>query len=1536
MDEQNPPEGVDELAIAIVGMAGRFPGAPDVEAFWRNLREGVEGIRSFTDDELRARGVPEAALRSSDFVKAGAVLEGVDLFDAGFFGYSPREAALMDPQHRAFLECAWEALERSGFEPDGPRSVGVFAGTSLSTYLLFNLLTHRELIEAGDTFQVMIGNDKDFLATRLAYHLDLRGPSLDVQTGCSTSLVATHLACQALLGFQCDVAVAGGVSVDVPQRTGYMHQPGGIASPDGHCRPFDANGQGTVFGSGVGVVVLKRLEDALRDGNPIHAIIRGSAINNDGASKLGFTAPSVEGQVEVIARAQAMAGVTPDQIEYVETHGTGTLLGDPIEVSALTQVFRESTDANRFCALGSVKSNIGHLDAAAGVAGLIKATLAVEHGLIPPTLHFEKPNPNIDWEQSPFFVNAKAQEWRPKSGPRRAGVSSFGIGGTNAHAILEQPPALPATGAGRPWKLLVLSAKTETALEAATQRLAAHLEHHPELELADVAYTLQRGRKTFPHRRFLVCEDTQDAAEALASGDPERLVTESGRLEDRPVVFMFPGGGAQYLRMGEELYAQEPVFREHFDKCAALLRRSAGLALHDIVYPAKTAEEAEAKLTRTSTALPALFVVEYCLARLWMSWGIEPRAMIGHSVGEYVAACLAGVFSLEDALALVCERGRLFERLPRGEMVSVSLSEQDMRPLLGDHLSLAALNGPEQCVVAGDSAAVERLVAELGTRGIEFRRLHIDVAAHSHLVEPILPAFGAFVAKLKLSAPTRPFVSGVSGTWITPAEATSPDYWVRHLRQTVRFGQGIQTLLAEPKHVLLEVGPGRTLSSLARLQIDRASTVITAASMRSPRENQPDGAFLLTTLGRLWQAGVRVPWARVHEGERRRYVVLPTYPFERRRHWMDPRPVHTSAPAASLQKRPEVSDWFYLPSWKRALPPAPPAKAEPQRWLLFVDSHGLGHLLARRLQDAGHTVITVSAGESFCRAGEGAYELQPHRREDYSTLLASLSEEERLPERIVHLWSVGEPEPGEAGRARVQQLGFDSLLLLAQALGALPPAARHLDVLSTGVQAVTGHESLCPDKATVLGPCRVLPREMLRLTCRSIDVELEGSTERTDALVTRLLAELSVPAAGATVALRGHHRWEQSFEPVRLPPAAPRLRQRGTYLITGGLGGIGLVLAEHLARTVQARLVLVGRSSFPARTEWDGWLATHGEADATSRRIQQLRTLESLGAEVLVLRADVGDASRMEAVLQQARDTFGELHGVIHAAGVPAGGLSQFKTAEAVASVFQPKIRGTWVLHTLLRGTPLDFFLLCSSRTAIVGDFGQVEHCAANAFLDAFAQQRAAEGDGPVFAVGWDTWKEVGQAVTTAMPDSLKHLRDALLEHALSSAEGLQVFDRVLSAGLPQVLVSTQDFSAVLANGPALFQDVTASLGDALSSAVADGDVDAAAGAPAGGDLGQKLASIWQRLLGVERVNPHDNFFDLGGNSLIGLKVIAEVKRTLGVDLPTVSLFENPTLGALTRLLGGGPEPEAATTFTERRTRGAQRRDRLLRKLDTK
>ncbi|RKH58570.1 type I polyketide synthase [Corallococcus llansteffanensis] len=1519
MDDTTELPPGSELAIAIVGLAGRFPGAPDVESFWRNLRDGVEGIRFFSDAELLARGVPPERLKDPNFVRAGAVLEDVGGFDAPFFGYSPREAALMDPQHRLFLECAWEALERAGHGLDGDsKSVGVFAGTSLSTYLLFNLRTYPELLASDEAFQVMIGNDKDFLATRLAYHLDLKGPALDVQTGCSTSLVATHLACQALLGFQCDVALAGGVSVDVPQRTGHVHQPGGLATPDGHCRPFDARAQGTLFGNGVGVVVLKRLEDALQDGSPIHAVIRATAINNDGSAKLGFTAPSVDGQAEVIARAQALAEVTPDTVGFVEAHGTGTLLGDPVEVSALTRVFRADSAATAFCALGSVKANIGHLDAAAGVAGLIKATLAVEHGLIPPTLHFDTPNPNIDWASSPFYVSPRAESWRtPGEQPRRAGVSSFGIGGTNAHAILEEAPSRPPSGPSRDSQVLVLSARTEAALEAATRRLASHLEAHPEQSLADVAWTLQVGRKAFAHRRALVCGSREEAVEVLGTVDRERLHAGVAKDGARPVVFLFPGGGAQHVRMGQELYEKEPVFRDAFDACGSLLSRQGGPSLREALYPATGTVEDGTPLPRPSVGLPALFAVEYALAKLWESWSVKAEAFIGHSMGEYVAACLAGVFSLEDALALVAERGRLFEQLPPGAMLSVALPEEQVLALLESSLSLAASNGPSQCVVAGELAAVDAFAARLTEQGVEHRRVHIDVAAHSHLIDPILPAFSAAVRRLKLNPPTRPVVSGVTGTWLTAEEATSPDYWVKHLRQPVRFGQGVRTLLEAPSRVLLEVGPGRTLGSLARLQIDRSAPTGVLTSMRAPREPGSDLRFALQTLGKLWLAGVPVDFRRLSSGESRRRVVLPTYPFEHKHHWMEPRAEQPPA-SAPLERRADPADWFYLPSWKRSLPPTAAATVFPQAWLLFADAGGVAEVLARRLTEGGASVRLVHPGNAFQRLADGGYEVQPSEAASYSALMAALVEDGQRPDRIVHLWSL-DPSGVETAYER----GFLSLLLLAQHLGTLGSREPlHLTVVSTGLHAVTGHEALAPEKATLLGACRVLPRELPGVTCSSVDVEwMPGAAcDAREALASRLVTEVLGSARDSCVALRGAHRWVQDFAPVRLEAPAPtvvsRVRPEGTYLITGGLGAIGLELAEHLARTARARLVLVGRTVLPDRSEWEARVAAPGDADATVNTLRRLLSLEALGARVLVARADVADAAAMAEVLRRTQEKFGALHGVIHAAGIAAGGLAQLRTPEAVAQVLRPKVQGTLVLDALLKDTPLDFLLLCSSRTAYTAEPGQIDHCAACSFQESFAQARSARGL-PTVALAWDTWREVGQAVATDLPEAARRMREAMLAPALSNAEGLDVFTRVLSALPIQVVVSTQDLPTLIARGATLMRDALAT---------PEGPVPDALAVPAD-DVEATLEEIWRRLLGVERVDPHENFFDLGGNSLIGLKVIGEVKRRLGVDVPVVALFANPTLGALARLLAR-PSDEAPPT-TDRRGRGARRREQL-------
>ncbi len=927
------------LEIAVIGMAGRFPGAASIAAYWENLRNAVESIARFDDATLQAAGVDPALLANPRYVKAGAVLGDIEYFDAAFFGYNPREAEMMDPQQRFFLECAWEALEHAGYDPERYHgSIGVYAGCSANSYLIHNLYANPAAIRSVAEMQLLICNDRDFLATQVSYKLNLEGPSVVIQSACSTSLVAIHLACQSLLSGECDMVLAGGVSIGVPHTTGYLYQENGILSPDGHCRTFSAQAQGTVAGSGVGIVVLKRLDDALADRDTIHAVIKGSAINNDGGRKAGYTAPRTEGQARVIRAAQRTAGVDASTIDYIEAHGTGTALGDPIEISALTQAFRANGATQQRCAIGSVKTNIGHLDACAGVAGLIKTVLALKHGQIPPSLHFDAPNPTIDFANSPFYVATELREWRRNGHPRRAGVSSFGIGGTNAHIVLEEAPPASASAPARHWQLLPISARSVAALDQATQNLANYLRQHPEISLADVAYTLQMGRRTFAHRRVLICRDYADALELIERPDPKRVHQASGPLHSRPLVFMFPGQGAQYPGMTQGLYQTEPLFREVIDTCAAQLKPHLGLDLRSVLYPELYAERNTSvnaadqlpALEQTALAQPALFVVEYALAKLWMAWGLQPTALIGHSVGEYVAACLAGVVSLNDALALVAARGRLMQACAPGKMLAVALSEAELTPLLNDQLALAAVNGPQLCVVAGPSAAVTDFAQQLTQRGIHCRPLHTSHAFHSPLMEPVLAPFAALLSQVQLHAPQLPYISNLTGTWISAAQATNPAYWTQQLRQPVRFATGIAELLREEQVILLELGPGQTLSTFARQQIGTRPDQMALSTLRHPQDQSDDRAVALGTLGALWLAGVPLEWERLSADEPRQRVPLPSYPFERQRYWIEasqpvlahgsvlaaPAPEHDGMDVAlpnSLHNRPNLHSSYVAP-----------------------------------------------------------------------------------------------------------------------------------------------------------------------------------------------------------------------------------------------------------------------------------------------------------------------------------------------------------------------------------------------------------------------------------------------------------------------------------------------------------------------------------------------------------------------------------------------------------------------------------------------
>lgn len=1545
---------VAQQDIAIIGMAGRFPGADSVEQFWQNLCDGIESITFFNDEELIAAGVDPELLKDPAFVKARPILSDVEHFDSIFFGYNPREAELMDPQHRLFMEACWEVLERGGYDPQRYKGqIGVFGGTNASTYLYSAFAIKPDLIEQVGGYQIAVSTDKDSLTTGVSYKFNLRGPSVAVQTFCSTSLVATHMACQSLIQGDCSMALAGGVSIRVPSVWGHLYEEGGMESPDGHCRTFDAEAKGSMFGDGVGVVMLKRLTDALNDGDTIYAVIKGSAMNNDGSLKVSYTAPSVAGQAEVITTALAKAGISAESISYIEAHGTATELGDPIEVTSLTKAFRMHTTKTGYCAIGSVKTNVGHLDRAAGVSGLIKTALALKHQVLPPNLHFKSPNPEIDFENSPFFVNTTLRPWHPESGLRRAGLNSLGMGGTNVHVVLEEAPEREKSTPSSKPQVLLLSARTDSALDTMTKNLQSFVLKQHEggeiLNLADVAYTLQVGRKVFEHRRVVVCENEGELETLLENRPPTRVFSHVEKRTERPVVFLFPGVGEQYPGMALDLYKQESVFKETVDQCARILQPLLGMDIREALYPEGITEPKETAnaspfnlralmgrngsslaalgpLAQTTLAQPVTFVIEYALGRLLMHWGIIPQAMLGYSVGEYVAACLAEVLSLDDALLVVARRAQMIERQEKGAMLTVALPVEQIQPYLGQDIDVAAINGPNVCVLSGPVVAIEHVEKELSHKEIAARRVDSTHAFHSRMLTHVQNELTALVKTFKLQAPRVPYISNVTGTWITAEQATDPTYWSRHMCQTVQFSTAIGQLLKEPDWVLLEVGAGQTIGSFIKQHTSFTAErmMLVHGTLPSRHERQASGISLLTTLGRLWLVGVVIDWEQTVVGERRQRVLLPTYPFERKRHWILPDTL-SSRPAANrvspiaeqLEKDPDRAKWFYLPGWKQSLVRTPNTQVEDEQnapcWMLFSDSRGLGESLSVQLRKVQHTVITVTPGSAFANRGPDAYRVDPTSRTDYETLLSELRKQGKIPNKIVYLWTVTDEQAAPVNHLDEHEhfnSDFYRLMALAQALGDQGGDACELFIVSNGLYGISGEESLAPEKALITGIVRVLPQEYPHVRCSNIDlIWPQMGARQADELLTMLSGELSSEITDAVISLRGKRRWVQSFEPVALQERSiqcAHLRKNGVYLITGGLGGIGLAMAEHLARSMQARLVLVGRSALPPREEWVKVLEQASQDDRVAARIRQILHLEELGSEVLVAAADVVDEAVMREVITQARSRFGTIHGVLHTAGLPGIGLIQLKTPAMAAEVMAPKIQGTLVLERVLSDVPLDFIVLFSSMTSTTGGGpGQVDYCAANAFMDAYAQYwREHDASRLVIAVDWGEWQWNAWSAGLVGYDTL--VQEFFIENrrrtGISFEEGSDALQRILAHNLPQIVVSTQDFAVVIEASKDFTTETIVQRTQEARQSQQLYERPTLLGveyvAPES-DLEIEIAEIWSLLLGIDRVGVNDNFFELGGHSLLGTQLISRIRRKFQIDLPLATIFESATVAEL-------------------------------------
>jgi acyl transferase domain-containing protein/acyl carrier protein len=1488
--------------IAIIGIAGRFPRAGNPEELWRRLSNGEDCISFFNDEELRIEGVDERLLSLSNYVRASPVIEGIEYFDAAFFGVTPRDAELMDPQHRLFMESCWEALENAGYDPSRySRDIGLFAGARTDTYLIANLASHKDIVESVGPFHLGLGNDLAFLTTRISHGFDLRGPSCSLHIACSTSLVAVHLACQSLLLDECQMALAGGVAINVPHKVGYLYEEGSVMSPDGHCRVFDAEARGTIFGSGVGVVVLKRLEDALTDGDFVHAIIKGSAVNNDGATKASFTAPGIQGQIRVIREAQNAGGVKPETISYVECHGTGTLLGDAVEIRALTKAFRGETKKQGFCAVGSVKSNVGHLDAAAGITGLIKVVQSLKHRMLPPSLHFKQPNPQIDFAHSPFYVNTALTPWKSESGPRRAGVSAFGVGGTNAHVIVEEAPAPKAPEKGRDWQVLPLSARTETALQKALQNLANHLRQDETIDLADAAFTLQMGRRAFPYRWAGVCSDVEQAVTALQGS-----VAEDGRegVEEgsRKVAFLFPGQGSQYAGMGQELYEKEKVFRQALQQCAEILKPELGIDLCAALY-----QEASGEVEQTWLAQPGLFAVEYGMAQLWMSWGVEPQALLGHSLGEYTAACLAGVMSLEEALGVVVVRGQLMQRLPLGGMLAVGMGEAQVGRMLKEGVSLAAINAADLCVVSGRLEAIERLEKELQEGGVSCKRLRTSHAFHHAMVEPILGAFLEKMRQVRLRAPGLPFISNVSGRWIQDQEAQDPEYWVKHLRQPVQFERGLKQLVQGEEWMLVEAGPGQGLKRLAQKQ--GAGRVV--ATMPGSGAGGSETETMLRAVGQLWSEGVHVNWQAFHAGVRRNRIPMPTYPFERKRYWIDPPPAATgdagSKGRQGTGKTPNVSRWFWYPSWKLSCPIGiKPTKLEPGgTWTIFLDNKGLGLELGSSLQELGQQVVTVYKGESFFQSDKLSYRINPEKESDYRDLMVHLHESGWRVENLLHLWSLD--SDWESGRKdlffdQCQSNGLLSLLHVTHTLIPHPSDAQYrIWVVCSNAAQVESQDRVSPEKTGILALCKVLPQEDQSFTTRVIDIDSPQTLEDRRHRVECILGELQARSADTVVAYRETCRWTQSYERISAQPEflpENALRREGVYLITGGLGAVGILIAEWLARTAKARLVLVGRSPLPPRKEWQDILDQSQQSEQ-SRRIEKLLALEQLGTEVEVVCADVSDLAQMQEVFRISKNRFGRIDGIIHAAGITSGPsvfcLASDTGKDACEIQARPKAKGLLVLQEIVHDTPVDFVLCISSNAAVLGGLGFTAYAAANLFMDAFVQrQRLKKGKTQWISTDWDHWPEETK--------KLANFHTSMDEFAMTSEEAKEAFFRALLLGQSgQLIVSTGDLQQrvnlwISQQSPS--QDALSGPTPGLPPKLPRPKVKTVYVEPRNKNE-KKLAEIWEEALGVEKVGVNDDFFELGGHSLLATKLVVKIRGIFGTDLPLAKLFEGPTVSQM-------------------------------------
>lgn len=1496
-DNLSQPFTAEELetSIALIGMSCKFPDADNPETFWQNILTKKESIHFFTPAELIAAGITKQHINDPSYVAARGTISDIDKFDAPFFGYSPFEATITDPQHRIFLEQAWAALENAGYSPEQyPGLIGLFAGMADSTYLSHNLLKNTDFLAKYDEYQTMLATSSQFLSTKTAYAMGLTGPCININTACSTGLVTIILACQNLLNYDCDMALAGGISLFVPQQAGYLYQESGILSPDGHCRPFDNNAQGTVASNGCGIVVLKRLTDAIKANDNVVAIIKGWAINNDGAQKVGFTAPSVNGQATCIEHAIAFANIDPTDVEYIEAHGTGTVLGDPIEIAALTKGYQYNTYLqSQYCAISSVKSNIGHTDVAAGIAGFIKTAKALQEKILPPTLHYNTPNEKINFSKSPFYVNQTAQPWHTEK-KRTAAVNSLGIGGTNAHLIMQEAPQIKFSSPTKSANILILSAKTPTALAAISTKIHHHLLtiNTAETTLADIAYTLQLGRKHFKYRRAIPYTNLNEIHHAFAENLPlYNNINAAADKQHRRIIFGFTGQGSQYANMVLDLYQQHPDFKKIIDECCDYIQDDLEIDLRELLFPAAhNVQYANETLRDTRYAQPALFIIEYALTQLLFTLGIKPNAMIGHSIGEYVAATLANVIKLQDALTLVTTRGWLMSQTQPGAMLAIPLAKEQIINLLPSDLALAANNAPELCVVAGATEKITQFENILKTKldhNLICQKLHVSHAFHSPLMDDILEKFLQITGKFSYGTPQIPYISNVTGSWINDNDLKNEYYWTEQLRHTVHFSEGVKNLQLSADDIFIEIGPGQTLINLIKQHQNNKKISTTLNILPAAKEYQSQQIdayyYFLNTISKLWLQGIQINWKALYNNETRRRVPLPTYCFDDHRYWINPSVATIQLPAINKLS----PDLLYTITWERDLNLQTSNhsfdvldKKDEQCWLLFTNEE---IDLIKKIKSTNSQVYTVATGKTFIELADDAFVIAPDNKADYLRLLQKIKFTETTLS-IIHSWSLS--NHSQENVATLQQ-GAYSLLYLSQAFTeTYPDKNLKITVLSNHIQNVLGSEKIFPEKATILGPCKVIPQEQENIFYKFIDIDAEKITA---ALTTAVYAEANNVQPDdykKELAYRGNYRWLKRFQPCATylnTHTVDRLKSKGVYLITGGLGGIGLSLAHDLALNYKANLVLIARSSFLPEADWE----KNDIKDANlTKKIASLKEIKSNAASLTIMQAAVQNESEMQPVIDFMLQKFGRIDGVIHTAGVAGSGIAQLKTIAEYNKILQPKLAGTQTLVKLLKDQPLDFFALFSSITAINGYPGQIDYCSANLVLDAYANTHSFTH--PVFCVSmnWQAWQKVGMAA-----DSTTNITDFNENNSTAPELAVSLFKKIINSDLNQVIISgTQpdQLDARIKNKKK--HDII--------------PIKTTEKLPANLDsITQTITNLWHEVLGIEQVALDDNFYQLGGNSLLAISLLTKMQRAFNIKIATTTLFKAKTIRALASII---------------------------------